>query len=104
MKAVPTVHTEQTSKSREEDLETFDAIVFHQRALAKHDLPQQRSADSEDNRVEFERKLISQNFFIVSSQIPDDFRGRTWQLAKIAGPQINSANLKSANFQNYKIC
>jgi hypothetical protein len=46
MKAVH--HTEQTSKSREEDFETFDAVVFHQRALDNHDLPQQRSAGWED--------------------------------------------------------
>jgi hypothetical protein len=52
-------HTEQTSKSREEDLETFDAVVFHQRALDKHDLPQQRSAGWEDVRVELERNLFS---------------------------------------------
>lgn len=32
----------QTSKSREEELESFDAIVFHQRALDKDDLPQKR--------------------------------------------------------------
>ena len=31
-----------TSKDREEQLSTFDAVVFHERSLDKDDLPEQR--------------------------------------------------------------
>ena len=31
-----------TSKDRREDLESFDAIVFHSRSLNRHDIPQVR--------------------------------------------------------------